>query len=74
MRDQRRSAGARPRPRRGRAGLRVEELETALARLLARGMDVGAAVEGRPERFRAICLSDPEGTPVRLFRWTEDRQ
>jgi catechol 2,3-dioxygenase-like lactoylglutathione lyase family enzyme len=53
---------------------RVEDLEAARAWLLARGVDVGALVEDRRERFRAVRLSDPEGTPIRLFCWTKDRQ
>ncbi|MBV8076611.1 MAG: hypothetical protein JO284_09450 [Planctomycetaceae bacterium] len=43
---------------------RVEDLETAIAR----GVDMGVAVEDRHERCRAVRVSDPKGTPVFLFR------
>ncbi|MBV8317854.1 MAG: hypothetical protein JOZ53_23170 [Planctomycetaceae bacterium] len=53
---------------------RVEDLEVARARLRDRGVDVGALVEDQRECYRSVRLSDPEGTPIRLFCWTKDRQ
>ncbi len=57
-----------------RDGLRlvfqVADLDAARAALLARGEAVSEPVENRAERYRAVKLTDPEGTPIRLFAWS----
>ena len=50
----------------------VEDLELAVARLLASGSEVSQPPPSS-EGFRDVLTSDPDGNRIRLFCWPEQR-
>ena len=64
--------GAAPADVRGRTRLvfRVDDVDDARRRLVAKGVDVAGPFENAREHYREVRLADPEGTPITLFNGT----
>lgn len=54
---------------RARLFFRVDDLDLERERLLALGVEVSPVRIDRDERYGEVRLRDPEGTPIRLFRF-----
>ncbi|AGA29178.1 VOC family protein [Singulisphaera acidiphila] len=50
---------------------RVNDVEAERERLIARGVEVGPAMENRAEAYRSVTLVDSDGTPITLFSWQD---
>ena len=59
-------------PPRGTVSLvfEVADLDAERHRLAALGEAVGTPIENAREGYREVRLTDPDGTPIRLFAWT----
>lgn len=65
------TAGSAPGAGRVRLVFQVRDLDRERARLIDRGVAVGAPIENAEEGYRELRLQDPEGTSLRLFAWTD---
>jgi catechol 2,3-dioxygenase-like lactoylglutathione lyase family enzyme len=54
-----------------RLTFQVDDVDAERARLIGLETPVGEPVENRDEGYRAIRLEDPDGTPIRLFCWSD---
>ena len=48
---------------------RVDDVDVERRRLIARGEAVSEVSEDPREGYRSLRVSDPDGTPIRLFSW-----
>jgi catechol 2,3-dioxygenase-like lactoylglutathione lyase family enzyme len=47
----------------------VADVDAEAARLGGMGLVVEGPTENSRERYRSLCLHDPDGTPIDLFSW-----
>ncbi|RUL87670.1 VOC family protein [Tautonia sociabilis] len=62
---------ATERPKGMRLVFQVKDVGEQRDRLLGLGVAVGEQAENLEERYREVRLSDPEGTPITIFSWSD---